>query len=73
MIYLFQNNAYTLSIHLLSWNVNYKVNVDLVKSNTIKGTFLFASSNHTNNWKVSLVAANSFNQSADITIDLLIK
>ena len=71
MIYLFQNNEYTLSLYLLSWNASYKVNVDLVES--IKGIFLFASSNHTNNWKVSLVAANSFNQSAEITIDLLIK
>ena len=66
-------DVYTLSIDLLSWNANYNVNVDLVRSKTIKGIFLFALSNHTNNWKVSLVAANSFNQSAEITIDLLIK
>ena len=64
-------DVYTLSIDLLSWIARYKVNVDLVEST--KGMFLFASSSHTNSWKISLVATNSFKLSAEITIDLLIK
>ena len=64
-------NTYKLSINLLSWNVNNKVKVGLEKS--MQGIFLFASSNHTNNWNISLAATNSFNQSAETTINLLIK
>ena len=63
--------TYKLLINLLSWNVNYKVKFGLEKSK--EDVFIFASSNHTNNWNISLAATNSFNQSAETTINLLIK
>ena len=60
------------SISVPYWNRNYPLNSKLAKHNKTEQYYLYLSSNSAQIWNLSLFATDKYNQTASVTIEVII-